>query len=410
MSSFKINFNLKNRETLYTSIAVGLLTCSYFGYRVWNNRRKKSLQEEKSNLPIANVAILDLDVFDKGTKEERAKQCRLAAESLHSTGVLYVKDPRVHNVDNETFLDMMERYFEQSDGVTDSRKEYNYQVGVTPSGVEKARNHCQAIKNMSAENKPFTICPPEADPKWRFFWRIGPRPKNTKFDTLNMEDVIPAEFPEWKGTMDMWGNKMLAALMKVAEATAEGFGLPSNAFTSRMENGPHLLAPTGSNFNIYNKVNTYLAGYHYDLNFLTIHGKSRFPGLYIWLRDGTKAMVKVPEGCLLVQAGKQIEYLTGGHVLAGFHEVVIAPETLKVIEKRKKEGKSLWRISSTLFGHIQSDQVLEPLDHFKNDESVRKFPPIITGDQVLDELKAIKLGNGYELNGKAETKTSLEGM
>ena len=25
-----------------------------------------------------------------------------------------------------------------------------------------------------------------------------------------------------------------------------------------------------------------MAGYHYDLNFLTIHGKSNFPGLNIW--------------------------------------------------------------------------------------------------------------------------------
>lgn len=31
--------------------------------------------------------------------------------------------------------------------------------------------------------------------------------------------------------------------------------------------------------------------------------------------------VSVPDGCLLVQAGKQLERLTGGHVLAGFHEV-----------------------------------------------------------------------------------------
>lgn len=29
----------------------------------------------------------------------------------------------------------------------------------------------------------------------------------------------------------------------------------------------------------------------------------------------------MPDGCLLVQAGKQLERLTGGHVLAGFHEV-----------------------------------------------------------------------------------------
>lgn len=34
-----------------------------------------------------------------------------------------------------------------------------------------------------------------------------------------------------------------------------------------------------------------------------------------------KMPVSVPDGCLLVQAGKQLERLTGGHVLAGFHEV-----------------------------------------------------------------------------------------
>ena len=63
------------------------------------------------------------------------------------------------------------------------------------------------------------------------------------------------------------------------------------------------------------------AGYHYDLNFLSVHGKSRFPGLFVWLRDGRRIPVRVPEGCLLLQAGKQLEWLTGGHVHAGMHEV-----------------------------------------------------------------------------------------
>ena len=63
------------------------------------------------------------------------------------------------------------------------------------------------------------------------------------------------------------------------------------------------------------------AGYHYDLNFLTIHGKSRFPGLFVWLRDGRRIPVKIPPGCLLLQAGKQLEWLTGGYVKAGMHEV-----------------------------------------------------------------------------------------
>lgn len=63
------------------------------------------------------------------------------------------------------------------------------------------------------------------------------------------------------------------------------------------------------------------AGYHYDLNFLTIHGKSRFPGLFVWLRNGRRVAVKIPAGCLFIQAGKQLEWLTAGFVKAGMHEV-----------------------------------------------------------------------------------------
>lgn len=41
----------------------------------------------------------------------------------------------------------------------------------------------------------------------------------------------------------------------------------------------------------------------------------------------------------LQQAGKQLEYLTGGHVLAGFHEVVVTEPTQEVISKKKAEGE-----------------------------------------------------------------------
>jgi isopenicillin N synthase-like dioxygenase len=146
-----------------------------------------------------------------------------------------------------------------------------------------------------------TPCPPELDAKWRFFWRIGPIPNTTNFPSLNMDAVIPPEFPQWKEVMDMWGGKMLDALFVLAEMAALGFNLPSNAFTSRMEYGPHLLAPTGSDLNKFGKVGTVLAGFHNDLNFMTIHGKSRFPGLFIWTREGKKMSVSIPDGSLLVQ-------------------------------------------------------------------------------------------------------------
>lgn len=69
-------------------------------------------------------------------------------------------------------------------------------------------------------------------------------------------------------------------------------------------------------------------------------------------------------------------------MIAGFHEVVVSKDTTRVIADRRAAGKSLWRISSTLFGHIQSDQILEPLGQFKNEDSSSKFPSILAGDQV----------------------------
>jgi hypothetical protein len=112
----------------------------------------------------------------------------------------------------------------------------------------------------------------------------------------------------------------------------------------------------------------------------------------VWLRDGRKILVKVPDNCLLIQAGKQFEYLTGGHVLAGYHEVVVDPLTVKRIEERKAAGKSLWRISSTLFGHIASDHILQPVGApFYKEEGYPAYPPIYAGDQVQEELKAISL-------------------
>ncbi len=56
----------------------------------------------------------------------------------------------------------------------------------------------------------------------------------------------------------------------------------------------------------------------------TIHGKSRFPGLFIWLADGRRVPVQVPDGCLLLQAGKQMEWLTAGVCRAGMHEVSLS--------------------------------------------------------------------------------------
>ncbi len=84
--------------------------------------------------------------------------------------------------------------------------------------------------------------------------------------------------------MDGWGNHMIRAVETAAEMAAIGMGIDKSTFTERMKFGAHLLSPTGSDLKKYD-VGTAFAGFHYDLNFITVHGKSRYPGLYIWRRD-----------------------------------------------------------------------------------------------------------------------------
>jgi len=357
------------------------------------NRIKISSKRNLGQIPEIDIPVIDIEPFlaQQEDCQEIDLLCLQVAEALHNFGCVVVRDPRVQEHANSEFLDMMERYYSQSDGVSDARPEVGFQVGVTPGFKETPRNHCNSVNLLPDGHRPASICPPQADPKWRFFWRLGTPPKHTRFPELYADPVIPAGFPEWERVMNMWGGKMLACLEIVATMAAKGLGLESEAFTKMMEHGPHLLAPTGSDFRAHGQLGTVLAGYHYDLNFLTIHGKSRFPGLFIWLRSGRKIPVQIPEGCLLVQAGKQAEILTGGYIMAGFHEVVVSESTARVIEERRKSGKCLWRVSSTCFGAIASDQVLQPLGTYATQKALKEYGSNFAGVQVEEELHAIGL-------------------
>jgi isopenicillin N synthase-like dioxygenase len=292
----------------------------------------------------------------------------------------------------EKYYDKVSKKYYAGEKLEDSHPENFYQNGVTPEHIEKARKHCDRIKLLDNDNKPVSECPPITDSKWRFFWYIGERNKELDKDSIIYPNVYPEGFPQWGNIMDTWGNKMLEIVETASECIAKGFNLPENTFTDLMKYGGHLLAPTGSDLNKF-KENEIFAGYHYDLNFLTIHGKSNYGGLYIWLRDGTKKRVIVPDGCLLIQAGIQLEYLTGGQIKAGFHEVIYPKDVYDKIQllKEENEKKILWRISSTLFSQIRQDVILQPLKQFATEESIKLYPPILTKDQIAEELKAINL-------------------
>lgn len=205
--------------------------------------------------------------------------------------------------------------------------------------------------------------------------------------------------------MDTWGNKLLDAVKEVAQMAAIGMGLDRRTFLDKMEGGAHLLAPTGSDLK-KNDVGAVFAGFHYDIAFLTIHGKSRYPGLYVWTRSNTKLQVKVPEGCLLLQAGKTFENITGGYILAGFHEVIYTEQTKAAMLLAESKGRSTWRVSSTMFTHFRFDTDCSPmpeLSHLYRAEDASLYPSMTAFDILMTELDATNMVGGA--NNSSDTES-----
>jgi isopenicillin N synthase-like dioxygenase len=352
-----------------------------------------------------DLPIIDLDCFlsEDRNSDPVVEECRKAADALISYGALLLRDSRVSEEDNSTFLDLLEDYFNQpeSELKKDERPELSYQVGVTLENTEKPKcavnESClRVIERLDPAERPLDISGHQPDPKCRFFWRMGEKPPyETQFPGLNAPNVVP-QAPSlqerWPRVMEKWGSSMKAAIEGTAQMVALGLGLSPNTFTDAGRYGPHLLAPTASDLVKYGKKDTILAGFHTDLNFLTIHGRSRYPGLNIWARNtGKRIPVKMPEGYLLVQAGKQLEHITGGLIKAGYHEVVVNERTLDAMEKRRLScpDRPLIRISSTFFWHLSSDFHLSPINKLTEranaleavGEDRANYEPIKVGDK-----------------------------
>ncbi|KAG1754898.1 Clavaminate synthase-like protein [Suillus paluster] len=340
------------------------------------------------------LPVIDLDVFlSQPAQSVRVQEeCNKAADALITYGALLVHDSR-----------------------KDERPEIHYQVGVTLENTEKPKcavdEPClDIIANLDPTERPLDISGHHPDPKCRFFWKMGvPPPYETDYPALNAPNVVP-QAPnireKWESTMERWGHSMKNAVENIAEMTAIGLGLPRGFIKDAGKYGPHLLGPTASDLVKYGQNDTILAGFHSDLNCLTIHGRSRYPGLHIWARNtGKRIPVRFPPTgrYLLVQAGKQIEHLTGGLIKAGFHEVVVNETTLQTVERRKEShpDRPLIRISSTFFWHLSSDydlvalpELSERANAFNSNQTAYQhtvYEPMKVGQQVQNELKHIAL-------------------
>lgn len=324
---------------------------------------------------------------------EAMRDCVAVRDDLEGKSVCIVRDPRVDPRFMEEVQGLVVAYFAQPEGAkrADERAELGHQVGWTPAHTETARSNEQLLDQIAMGHKPTLLSSGAADPKERFFSRVGSRPPRTRYSSLNASNVQPQAFPQWEAVTQAWGQWILDGITTTLEMAAIGCGLPRDTFTRFMQHAPHLFAPTGSDLARFGEFGTVLAAWHYDLNLMTGHGPSNFPGLSGWTRRWERFAVEVPSGCLLMQVAKQLEWLTGGLFTAGFHQVVVSLEVIEAIERAKAQGKSLWRCGNTLFGHGASDLTLRVLPPFRTDSVTERYPTTTFGKQVIDEIRVLNL-------------------
>lgn len=90
---------------------------------------------------------------------------------------------------------------------------------------------CQhIIQRLEPNERPLDMKGEHADPKCRFFYRMGQKPPyETEFPSLNMPNVRPAGFDTWTSTMDKWGQSMKNAYV-LPDSVRDGFSVfPSHA-------------------------------------------------------------------------------------------------------------------------------------------------------------------------------------
>ena len=351
---------------------------------------------------MESLKTTDLEAYLHDPHSDQARRdCAQVALDLEQRGLALVRDPRMNDADRVAYLDMMDRFWKLPETVKRRyvREETMYQMGYTPPLTERpgrTPERIEIVGKMAPWNRPYSNMDPRAlnlgDTKVRWFHAPVYRESSPAYAFFNrMDNQAPEGFPEWMTLSDVWGQALHRTAMTILEMAALGWGSEdAQLFTRMLQHGPHLLAPTGSDLIKYGKPKEVLAGFHNDTGCITVHGKATHPGLRAWKRDLQVFDVKVPQGCVLAQAGRQFEWLTGGRALRGFHEVVVPDqqELLNEIAEAKRLGQPLFRTATPMFLHVQSDRTVEPIGPFATEKALAEYQPFVSGARLLEAVKA----------------------
>jgi isopenicillin N synthase-like dioxygenase len=361
------------------------------------------------DLPIVDILLRPQWDGSAGARNQAA--AAKVVEALRQHGLVLVRPDSAFAASNQVFLQKMGAFFRLPEAV---KRKYviqqagvSYEVGYMPPHTEHAQadvEYGEFIARIDNEaDKPVPHI--GSNPIARFMAPIGERASSEEFPELNLPPVTVAEVPGMNASIDDLGHLLHRAGLAVSEYISVGLQRPPKLLRDMLEHpdGPHCLAPTGvhlreefarknpgrvSDTDLLNWLRNErycLDGFHNDVNLITVHARANTPGLHTWSALGERYdALTVPEGCLLVQSGRQLRHLTGGLIPAMYHEVTTTPGMIPYARDELEAGRDPVRVGCPFFVHVRSDVLMGPI---VGDRAT--YQPIKAGDFVKEMISTI---------------------
>ena len=224
------------------------------------------------------------------------------------------------------------------------------------------------------------------------------------YPQINCGNVWPRGFDSFPSQYERVALALQALGERVLAGCEQALELDPGALTQRLHKGPHVTRLLrylpldesnvdagvlwGENHTDFCSMTLLPGGRFLDENGKRMDPPKDGSGLFLTSRSGELVPGSAPPGCITVQIGQQLEVLTGGTLLATPHEIR-APKT-----------PGLSRLSCAHFMHMHTDQVVFPLERFRDEEAVLRYrPPTLAGTYDTKILVDIGLAPAEALDG-----------
>jgi isopenicillin N synthase-like dioxygenase len=308
------------------------------------------------------VPIVDKESF-YGSAVERERCVKTLGKAFEEVGFVRVSNHGVPSKELEKCYADYRKFFLLPESIKQKYNgaKFSFQRGWTPPGTEKA------IGTAIPDSKENLFFGPS----------VIPMALSQRFPELYAANIWPEEVPGMEeNTMALYAYLEELGMQVLDILTAYLQVGPTQLF-EMMRQGPHVLRP------LYYPPRVGSGGEHVDLNLLTILPPATGAGLMIQKRNGEWLEGPASEDSFLVQAGDQLQHLTGGRLLSARHKVTVPPD--------RDEG----RFSVAFFIHVRSDVLMEVLPgHEKYSMYSEEYAPILAKTFVEDRLAQIKLAPG----------------